>query len=235
MAILFNILGPKYYSACLSLTPGFEKLHLKKKFSKYGLFSSADPRKLIYHSSVIASLEDANIDPDVMRYLCRLYRQQVSYVSVDGAKSRLLRILRGVRQGDPMSPVLFNNVSRIIFRKLKAKWAAERRGTDICGSDTTTSTHTMFADDTTILASSEQDLLAMLKDVEEALAEHGLKLNIDKCNVQTTTEHVQHDALDLDGQRIEIVSPMLGFKVLGTQFTLLGKSTTELKSRVGAA
>ena len=48
----------------------------------------------------------------------------------------------------------------------------------VCGSGKLHSTHAMFADDTTLFASSNTDLVKMISDVKVALAEHGLNLNI---------------------------------------------------------
>ena len=145
---------------------------------------------MVYNASVIAALDDAKVDSDIMRYLVCLYQQQVSYISLDNSKSRLISILRGVRQGDPLSPLLFNNVTLGIFKDLKKNWANKRRGTDVCGSEMRKSTHAMFADDATLVASSRQQLVAMIKDVKEALTKHGLKLNLEKCCVQTTNERL---------------------------------------------
>ena len=97
----------------------------------------------------------------------------------------MLNILRGVRQGDPLSPALFNNVTRIIFRELKEKWAREGLGTPVCSDNGVKTTHVIFADDTTLFASSRESLIRMVMDVHQALARHGLNLNVDKCVAQT--------------------------------------------------
>ncbi len=57
------------------------------------------------------------------------------------------------------------------------------QGHIFCGGDdlgTVRSTHSMFADDTKLLASSKRALKAMIKDVKEALGEHGLNLKFGK-------------------------------------------------------
>ena len=86
-----------------------------------------------------------------------------------------------MKQGDPLSPILFNNVTRGIFETLKDKWS--RRGFGVpMGSraEKPNATHVMFADDTTLLATSEESLREMIEDVDAAMRNHGLKLNFDK-------------------------------------------------------
>ena len=129
---------------------------------------------MVYHSSVIDALNDAGVEPDILHVLKRLYMNQSVYVRLNGTeKSRIFQILRGVRQGDPMSPALFNNVTRKIFASLKEKWSRKRLGTIVCGESGGHTTHSMFADDTTLFASSRRSLIKMIKDVKTALAEHG--------------------------------------------------------------
>ena len=60
----------------------------------------------------------------------------------------------------------------------------------VCGSDTLQTTHAMFADDTTLFASSRANLTTMIEDVRVALREHGLNLNVDKCLFQSTHSDV---------------------------------------------
>ena len=73
----------------------------------------------VLHSSVLTRLAEPNVEPDILKCMWRLYRNQVAYVSVDGAESGLIAILRGVQQGDPLSPILFNNVTAKIFKNLR--------------------------------------------------------------------------------------------------------------------
>jgi len=175
------------------------------------------------------------VDPDVVRFLWDLYRQQKAYVCLDThTRSKLFAILRGVRQGDPLSPVLFNNVTGPIFHKLKEKWSRSGLGTVVCSGMHDTTSHAMFADDTTLFASSKRALIRMIKDVQQALAEHGLNLNIDKCLVQTSRLDISLQPLLVDGQPIPMVSASDGFKSLGTQWTLHGRTSAELHARIGA-
>ena len=114
----------------------------------------------VSHDSVLSAVQDAGIDREIVRFLWHSYRNQAAYVSLSAAaKGRLFRILRGVRQGDPLSPALFNNVTRKVYATLKARWAKKGFGTIVCGDGPNNSTHEMFADDVTLFASSRVQLI----------------------------------------------------------------------------
>ena len=93
----------------------------------------------------------------------------------------------------------------------------------------------MFADDTTLIASSRRGLTMMIREVRAALQEHGLKLNMDKCKVQTTQSNAKLRDFLIGGERIPMVEASEGFNVLGTQFTLAGRTAKEMKTRIAAA
>ena len=50
-----------------------------------------------------------------------VYQDQAATVSA-GLESRVFSLGRGVKQGDPISPLLFLAVMEVIFRRLKARW-----------------------------------------------------------------------------------------------------------------
>ena len=75
----------------------------------------------------------------------------------------------------------------------------------------------------------------MIKDTKDALALHGLSLNLDKCMVQTNRRGVRLKPLLIDGHEIPMVSSNKVFKVLGTMFTFSGRTSVEFQARMSAA
>ena len=130
----------------------------------------------VFHDSVFLALAEGTIDGQTTNALWKIYSKQTAYVRLGGDKrSEVFEILRGVRQGDPLSPILFNNVTRRIFAELKDKWS--KRGCGIAvGSDAHGKqrlTHMMFADDTTLFATSKRQLTRILAETMTAFAQHG--------------------------------------------------------------
>ena len=58
-----------------------------------------------------------------IRFLKKVYVGQVGAVQTDCLSSSF-EIKRGTRQGDPISPVLFNAALEQLMRELSAKWSA---------------------------------------------------------------------------------------------------------------
>ena len=101
-----------------------------------------------------------------------LYQDQVAEVQAN-ARSRPFPVERGVKQGDPLSALLFIAVMQHCFDKLRAKWephALEQMKGDLLSN-------LRFADDVILFANTGEYLEQMLEDLVEASAEYGLKLN----------------------------------------------------------
>ena len=86
----------------------------------------------VIHEAVLRGLEFSGADAASIAAVKRMYSEQYAYIDLgSGDKSRLFMIMRGVRQGDPLSPSLFANSIRICISKLKAKWEREGLGTSV--------------------------------------------------------------------------------------------------------
>ena len=80
----------------------------QKKAGKQG-------RIMLYTSKALA---DLGVSPAYVKLLQAVYSSQVATVGA----SRAFPLERGVKQGDPISPLLFLAVMEVIFRPLKTRW-----------------------------------------------------------------------------------------------------------------
>ena len=83
-----------------------------------------------------------------------------------------------------------------------------------------------YADDTTLLAESEEELKSLLMKVKEESEKVGLKLNIQKTTIM---ESGPITSWEIDGETMETVSD---FSFLGSKITADGDCSHEIKRRL---
>ena len=83
-----------------------------------------------------------------------------------------------------------------------------------------------YADDTTLVADTEDGLKQLLQQIKLVSLEHGLRLNIKKTKIMTTTGR---DKFTLDGDNIEVVDR---FMFLGSEIKADGGCSGEIRRRL---
>ena len=86
--------------------------------------------------------------------------------------------------------------------------------------------HPRYADDTTLMAESEEELKSLLLKVKEESEKVGLKLNIQKMKIMASGPIT---SWEIDGETVETVSD---FIFLGSKITADGDCSHEIKRRL---
>ena len=107
--------------------------------------------------------------------LRNLYTGQEATVRTGHGTTDWFQIGKGVRQGCILSPCLFNLYAEYIMRNAELK--ETQAGIQISGRNIN---HLRYADDTTLMAESEEKLKGLLMKVKVESEKVGLKLNIQK-------------------------------------------------------
>ena len=97
-------------------------------------------------------------------------------------KTDWFQIGKGVRQGCILSPCLFNLYAEYIKRN--AGLDESQAGIKTAGRNTD---HLRYADDTTLMAESEEELKSLLTKVKEESQKPGLKFNIQKTMIMASS------------------------------------------------
>ena len=109
--------------------------------------------------------------PDHLICLLRnLYADQEATVRTGHGTTNWFQIGKGVRQGCILSPCLFN-----LHAELEAQAGIKIAGRNI--------NNLRYADDTSLMAESEEELKSLLMKVKEESEKAGLKLNIQKTKI----------------------------------------------------
>ena len=80
-----------------------------------------------------------------------------------------------------------------------------------------------YADDTTLMAESEEELNSLLMKVKEESEKVGLKLNIQKTKIMASSPIT---SWEIDGETVEMVAD---FIFLGSKITAVGDCSHEIK------
>ena len=113
--------------------------------------------------------------------LKNLYAGQVAIVRTGHGTTDWFQIGKGVHQGCIFSACLFNLYAEFIMRNPGLKEA--QAGLKIAGRNIS---HLRYADDTTLMAESEEELKSLLMKVKEESEKVGLKLNIQKMKIMAS-------------------------------------------------
>ena len=139
--------------------------------------------------------------PDHLICLLRnLYVGQEATVRTGHGTTDWFQIGKGVCQGCILSPCLFNFYAEYIMRNAGLEEA--QVGIKIAGRNIN---NLRYADDTILMAESEEELKSLLMKVKEGSEKVGLKLNIQK------TKNMASSPITLwqiDGETVETVSDL---------------------------
>ena len=108
-------------------------------------------------------------------FLINLYAGQEATVRTGHGTTDRFQIGKGVRQGYMLSPCLFNFSAEYIMQNARLDEA--QAGIRIAGRNIN---NLKYADDTPLMAESEEELKSLLMKVKEESEKVGLKLNIQK-------------------------------------------------------
>ena len=130
-----------------------------------------------------------------------LYADQESTVRIVHGTKEWFQIGKGVCQGSILSPCLFNFYAEYISRNAGLDESQAKIKT------TGRNIRLRYAVDTTLRAENEEDLKSVLMMVQEESEKAGLKLNIQKMKIMTSTTSWQ-----IEGEKVEARFYFLGFQ-----------------------
>ena len=132
------------------------------------------------HNKLWKILKEMGIPDHLISLLRNLYAGQEATVRT-GHGTTGFQIKKGVRQGCILSPCLFNLNAEYLMRNAGLEEA--QAGIKIAGRNIN---NLRYADDTTLMEESEEELKSLLMKVKEESEEVGLKLNIQKTKIMAS-------------------------------------------------
>ena len=180
----------------------------------------------VSHNEMWETMKRMGFPKHLIDLTCRLYEDQESAVRTSSGDSEWFGIGRGLRQGCILSPSFFNVYSEDIMREALEDFEG---GVKFGGVKIT---NLRYADDTTLICSSRQELMDLLRRVKEASEKKGLLLNTKKTKIMFLDKEDTGADFSLDGQTIDVVQQ---FEYLGSLINTKSDSSTEIKRRLAIA
>ena len=173
------------------------------------------------HNKLWKILKEMGIPDHLTCLLRNLYAGQEATVRTGHGTTDWCQIGKGVHQGYILSPCLFNLYAEYIMRNaglVEAQAGIKTAGRNI--------NNLRYADDTTLMAESEEELKTLLMKVKEESEKVGLKLNIQKAKIMASGPITSWET---DGETVETVSDFIFW---GSKITADGDCSHEVKRRL---
>ena len=156
---LLNSIIKKHKQECKSLKLCF--LDVSKAFDS------------VSHHAISALARRVNTPTKILKYINNLYNNNIINIKIDQKKSNPIRICRGVKQGDPLSPILFNSVMDYCVDCLVEE--------DAINIGLANVSHLAFADDIVVFSDTTEGLQRQVNLLSARFKQCGLSVNPSKC------------------------------------------------------
>ena len=174
----------------------------------------------MHHNKLWKILQEIGIPDHLTCLLRNLYADQEATVRSGHGTTDWFQIGKGIRKGCILSPCLFNLYAEYIMRN--ARVDETQVGIKIAGRNIN---NLRYADDTTLMAESEE-LNSLLMKVKEESEKVGLKLNIQKTKIMASGPITSRQ---IGGETVETVAD---FIFGGSKITADGDCSHEIKRRL---
>ena len=194
-----------------------------REFQKNIYFSFIDYAKAfdcVDHNKLWTSLQEKGIPDHLTGLLRNLYEGQEATVRNEDGTMNWFKTRKGVCQGYILPLCLFNLYTEYFMRNARlgeAEAVIKTAGRNI---------NFRYADDTNLMAESEEELKSLLMKVKEESEKAGLKLNIQKMKIMAPSP------ITLWQTEGETMAMVTDFIFLGSKLTVKGDCSHKIKRRL---
>ncbi len=191
----------------------------KRRALSYVFLDVAKAFDSVDHQALFEALKRASVPRLLVDLVRSMYDRNTT--KLNGINGPTITITRGVLQGDPLSPILFNLVMEAVRSNLNPSIGAR------CGDETVVSS-LLFADDVVLFGESLDGLQSNVDAFAASLRSFGLNVNARKCaavHIRPTRGQQQwyvamNPTLKVNGREIKNLSVAESYKYLGVRLRL---------------
>src|SRR6476619_5146657 len=160
--------------------------------------------------------------------ICKLYMNQEAVVRIAGGESDLGIIGRGVRQGCPLSPLLFSIYAEMMMKEALENVSTFSKGIRVGGE---LIKDVKYADDQGMVANTKAGLQSLMDSLNTTAKHYDMKINIKKTKAMVVSRNGGEKVnITVEGQSVEQVSE---FRYLGSLISEDGRCLDDVKARIG--
>ena len=181
----------------------------------------------VQHQKLMDLMKRTGIPELERRLIANLYWGQTAVVKIGNDISESITVKKGVRQGCILSPILFNLYTDYMIEEA----FEDLDGIRINGENLT---NIRYADDTVLVAESENKLQLLVQSLNDKCREYGMSLNENKTKVMVLegSETNENIKINVQGRTLEQIE---GYSYLGCWIDRGGKCDKEVRRRIGNA
>jgi hypothetical protein len=179
----------------------------------------------VSHHTIRRALKRFNIPKALRKVIFDLYDGASTVIETAAGRTRPLSLNSGVKQGCPLSPILFNMIMDELFVRLGSDWGYDLGGTKVSVIG--------FADDTLLVSESKKGMDHILKMALGFFNARGLKVNGSKSqgfgqvhppkHKAHTMKVITDDTWMIDGRWVPMLGVEESTRYLGVHFGPKGK------------
>lgn len=176
-------------------------------------------------SDVLRLLAEHSVHPDIIEVIRRLNNNNTTKIKVNGQMSDDVHSPGGIRQGDSLSPFLFNLIMDEIIKEVTSLNLGYRLNKN-------TTSMVCYADDAAIIAETEDDLQRQLYKFYKTSKLLNMNIATSKTKSMTFSRDIIRCKLVVEN---EIVEQVMQFKYLGADITSGHDPVKELRGQINKA
>ena len=181
-------------------------------------------------------LEERGIPYKLRKVAESVYREVYGRVRINGRISSKFNMEKGLKQGDSLSPLLFNLLMDKVTKECNNKTRNCKTKIGHWHLVPVNIQSLTFADDKALIAETPDKLQQIVRSWEDKTRDMDMIVNPNKSKILHITKNkenrIQNICITLNGEQLENVEQ---YKYLGTIFTSNGKISEEIKQRIKQA
>lgn len=189
----------------------------------------------VSHAALCELLRARGLPEAFCEYVARLYRTASTTLAVKGQRSAPVKVGKGVRQGDPLSPLLFNMAMDLILANLPPGVGYGLEGERVSAL--------AYADDLVLLAGSKVGMQESINCVVQYGEMMGLRVNLGKSSVLSMIPnghlkkccYLTGRTFSVGRQKLRQVNCVERWRYLGVDFCSSGSRMIESDVKVALA